>query len=98
MGDFYLSTKKVCVLWNSSSHRQNQVCAFEDSSLRFVEFRFAFLRIQVCFFENLSQLRFVESKFASKKSSLHLKKIKFASNESSSISLYDSREAETAAT
>ena len=66
-----------------------RVNVFKESSLRFVEFKFAFCRIQVCVSYNSSlllvesNLRFVEFKFASKESSLRFVEFKFASKESS---------------
>ena len=55
---------QVCVLWNSSLRFVEFKFASKESSFRFVEFKFAFLRIQVCVFEN-SSLRFWEFKFTS---------------------------------
>ena len=51
--------------------------ASKESSFRFLEFKFAFLRIQVYVFEN-SSMRFVEFKFASKESSFRFLESKFS--------------------
>ena len=43
---------RVFVSWNSSLHQKNQGCVSRNSSFRFVEFKFAFSRIQVFVFWN----------------------------------------------
>ena len=52
-----VSWNQVCVLWNSSLRFVEFKFASKESSFRFVEFKFPFLRIQVCVSEN-SSLRF----------------------------------------
>ena len=54
----------MSVVWNSSLRFVEFKFASKESSFRFVELKFAYLRIQVYVFEN-SSLCFAEFKFAS---------------------------------